>query len=272
MQGLKPAITEASADMDDSRDVDLGAARQAWTAGDAGLCVRLAEPLLSRPSLAEAARALLVPAYERLSEQSAAAGEHALALQQYRRFHALHVEALMQRLARSEAGNDPALLDALTGLARREALDLRLPAMMRQALDSGRGLCLVRIELDPLQPARLGLAPGLADAVLREIGALLRAHSRAKDLALRYAGETLVLALSEVELAMARNICERIRRAVQGHDWARLNDELKVSLSMGLTALRSGDDVELLLARAEAGLVSARRDGRNCVRTGVLGV
>ena len=34
---------------------------------------------------------------------------------------------------------------------------------------------------------------------------------------------------------------------------------------------RSGDDVELLLARAEAGLVSARRDGRNCVRTGVLG-
>lgn len=270
MRGLMPAHHEASTDTSAATAPDLGAAQEALAAGDAGLCIRLAEPLLSQPAQAEAARGLLAAAHERLSEQQAAAGEHALALQHYRLFHRFHVEGLLQRLARSEGENDRGLTDALTGLATREALELRLPGMMQQALGSGRGLCLVRIELDPLQPARLSLSPGLGDAVLREIGALLRAHSRAKDLALRYAGETLVLVLSEIELSMARQACERIRRAVQGHDWAPLHEELRVSLSMGLTALRSGDTPELLLARAEAGLVSARRDGRNCVRTGVL--
>lgn len=271
MQGLTPATNEASTDMIAAPDFDLGAAQQAWAAGDAALCAQLAEPLLVRPTCADAARELLASAYERLSEQNAAAGEHALALQQYQRFHRLHVEGLLKRLARSERTADAGLQDAVTGLASRDSLAMRLPSMMRQAQTTGRGLCLVRIELDPLLPTRLSLTPGLTDAVLREIGALLLAHSRAKDLALRYAGETLVLVLSEVELAMARQVCERLRRAVQGHDWTPLHGELKVSLSMGLTALRGGDSADLLLARAEAGLVSARRDGRNCVRTGVLG-
>jgi diguanylate cyclase (GGDEF)-like protein len=258
--------------MEAAPEAQLGAAEQALTGGDAAACVRLAEPLLQNTASAEQARVLLAQAFKCLSDASEAAGDHALALQQFRRFHHLHVESLHLRLARGEAQSEDTLRDALTGLASREALDLRLPLMMQQALAANRGLCLVRIELDPLQPARLGLAASMSDAVLRELGALLRAHSRAKDLALRFAGQTLVLVLSDTELATARMVCERIRRAAQTHDWTPQHPELRVSLSLGLTSLRSGDNTAQLLARAEAGLVSARRDGRNCVRTGVLGV
>lgn len=267
MQARTPAQPEASTDM----TAVLTAAQAALSAGEASQCLALAEPLLDGAQ-AEPARALAAQALEQLSERCAAAGEHALALQHYRRFHRLVVDGLQQRLARGiETGADDGLLDTLTGLANAQAMEQRLPAMMAQAIGTKRGLCLVRMELDPLQPGRLALTPGLADGVLREIGALLRAHSRAKDLALRHAGETLVLVLSDVELSTARTVCERLRRAVQGHDWTPQHQELRVSISMGLTALRGGDDVKQLMARAEAGLVSARRDGRNCVRTGVLG-
>jgi diguanylate cyclase (GGDEF)-like protein len=263
MQALKPADTEASTDMVEL----LARAEAALEADDAQACLALVEPLQNR---SERARGLLARALEKLSEQCEAAGAHADALLHYRRFHRLAVDELLQRLARGEPQTDDGPRDALTGLPGAEALALRVPAMMAQALASKRGLCLVRIELDPLQPGRLAMQPQLPERVLAEIGALLRAHSRAKDLALRHVGEALVLVLSDVELSSARLVCERIRRAAQGHDWAALHAELRVSLSMGLTALRSGDDLKQLLARAEAGLVSARRDGRNCVRTGVI--
>ncbi len=272
MQGLTPAQSEASTDMEAAPEARLGAAEQAWADGEDAACIRLAEPLLSNAILAEGARTLLAQAHQRLSEASEAAGDPALALRHFRRFHHLHVETLELRLARGEAKADEALRDSLTGLASREALDLRLPLMMQQALAANRGLCLVRIELDPLQPARLGLSAAMSDAVLRELGGLLRAHSRAEDLALRFAGQTLALVLSDTELATARMVCERVRRAAQAHDWTPQHPELRVTLSLGLTSLRSGDNTAQLLARAEAGLVSARRDGRNCVRTGVLSV
>lgn len=263
MQALKPADNEASTDM-----VDLLAhAQQHLDAGEAQACLALVEPLQNR---SERARVLLAKASEKLSEQCEAAGAHAEALAHFQRFHRLTVDELLQRLARGEAEADDGPRDALTGLAGAAALELRLPGMMAQALASKRGLCLVRIELDPLQPSRLGMQPQLPERVLAEVGALLRGHSRAKDLALRHSGEALILVLSDVELSTARLICERIRRAAQTHDWTPLHAELRVGLSMGLTALRSGDDVKQLLARAEAGLVSARRDGRNCVRTGVI--
>lgn len=266
MRALTPAPTEASTDMSSA----LAAARAALDEGDAQRCLRLAEPWL--PRAGERARGLMSQALAQLSERCVAAGDHAQALQHFRRYHQLVIDGLEERLARSPAPADDADRDPLTGLLDASALTLRLPTMMSQALNSQRGLCLVRMELDPLQPARLAGIPGLDDGVLREVGALLRSHSRAKDLALRYNGQTLVLVLSDVELATARMVCERIRRAVQGHDWAPLHEELRVSLSLGLTALRSGDSAKELMARAEAGLVSARRDGRNCVRTGVPGL
>lgn len=205
-----------------------------------------------------------------LSERCAAAGEHREALRHYQRYHQLYAQQMEQRLAEQATALDPALLDPVTGLASRQALMERLPAMLKQTQTSASGLCLARIELDPLLPAK-GLPADIEAAVLAELGALLRANSRSKDLASSEGGRSITLVLSDVELAMARNICERLRRAVLGHDWARLHAPLRVSLSIGLTALRQGENAEQLTARAEAGLASARREGRNCVRTGLSG-
>lgn len=204
-----------------------------------------------------------------LSERCAAAGEHREALRHYQRYHQLYALQMEQRLAAQGQTLDPAMLDAGTGLASAQALQTRLPAMLAQAQQAGAtGLCLVRMALDPLQPAS-GLPQGIESGVLTELGALLRANSRSKDLAASESPGRLTLVLSDVELGIARNVCERLRRALQTHDWARLHAPLRVTLSMGLTAARPGDDPAQLLARADTGLASARREGGNCVRSGV---
>ncbi len=201
----------------------------------------------------------------RLSEQYAAAGAYREALEQYQRYHRLYLQQLEQRLAGQAAAADPSLIDASTGLASRRALQERLPGLLSRAQGGQQGLCVVRLELDPL-PQRLSSTLRLA--LQQELGQLLRASSRSKDVASSEQGEALTLVLCDVDLALARTVCERLRRAVASHDWSRLQAGLKPSLSMGLTALRSGDDMVSLLARAEAGLLNARRDGRNCLRSG----
>ncbi|WP_397533418.1 GGDEF domain-containing protein [Roseateles sp.] len=203
----------------------------------------------------------------RQSESCAAAGEHQEALRHFQRYHQLYAQQMEQRLSAQTASIDPALLDPGTGLSSRQALQTQLPLMLQRAQASAAGMCMARIELDALQPAK-DVPAELRAAVLRELGALLRANSRSKDLAAADPGGLLTLVISDVELAMARSICERLRRAVQSHDWTRLHAPLSVSLSIGLTALRHGDDMRLLSARADGGLASARRDGGNCVRSG----
>ena len=202
-----------------------------------------------------------------LSERCADAGEHREALRHYQRYHQLYAQLMEQRLAAAGAASDSTPLDPVTQLATRDVLRMRLPDMVRRAQSGNLGLCVLRIALDALQPAR-GLPAGLEPAVLGELGALLRANSRSKDLPAAERGLELTLVLTDVELSVARSICERLRRAVAHHDWARLHPLLRVSLSIGLTALRGGDDADLLLARADAGLAHARRDGGNCVRAG----
>ncbi len=205
-----------------------------------------------------------------MSERCAADGEHREALRHYQRYHQLYVQRLERRLASQSALPDPALMDAATGLASGMALEQRLPGMLQRAQQQGTpaSLCLVRMALDTLQPAR-GLPADLQASVMLELGALLRANSRSKDMAVSEGPGRLTLVLCDVELAMARTISERLRRAVQSHDWARLHGPLRASLSMGLTAARPGDDAAQFIARADSGLASARRDGGNCVRTGV---
>lgn len=202
-----------------------------------------------------------------LSERCADAGEHREALRHYQRYHQLYAEYMEQRLAALGSSADNTPLDPVTKLATREVLRQRLPEMVRRAHAGSLCLCLMRIGLDALQPAR-GLPAGLEPMVMGELGGLLRANSRSKDLPAAERELEMTLILSDVELSVARSICERLRRAVAHHDWARLHPPLRVTLSIGLTALRGGDDAEQLLARGDAGLAHARRDGGNCVRAG----
>lgn len=193
------------------------------------------------PQLVDAAAA---PLAERLSALAERCGDFELALRCYQVFH---------RLSQRDA--------ALGGLSERSALDERWPAL----LNAGRPLCLALLEPDQ------ALGGTALEPVLTQLVQLQRAQCRAHDLTLRQGSDRLMLVLLDIELAAARHACERVRRAVKAHDWSDLSTEPGgLSVSIGLTALRGGEALDRLLARAEAGLQAARREGRNCVRTGLL--
>jgi len=111
---------------------------------------------------------------------------------------------------------------------------------------------------------RHGHAAG--DAVLRELAARASAAVRAGDLAARIGGEEFALLLPGAALPNALELAERVRAAIAAAPVDAGGTPLAVTVSLGCATLAPGEPPTALLARADARLYEAKRDGRNCVR------
>jgi diguanylate cyclase (GGDEF)-like protein len=157
---------------------------------------------------------------------------------------------------------DRAVLDPLTGLLNRAALESRLVEIEQQAQLTGGAVSLVVIDLDRFKRVNDTHGHERGDAVLRDVAYEMRKTLRSFELVYRIGGEEFLLLLPGLEIADAFEIAERLRRAVA---LARPG-EIELTLSAGV-ASGSGADVtyESLFRLADAALLQAKRDGRNRV-------
>jgi diguanylate cyclase (GGDEF)-like protein len=156
--------------------------------------------------------------------------------------------------------------DPLTGLANRRAFEEELAREVARAVRAGAPLAVVALDVDRFKAVndRHGHAAG--DAVLRELAARACAGVRAGDLAARIGGEEFALLLPGAALPDALELAERVRAAIAAASVDVGGTPLAVTVSLGCAALAPGEPPAALLARADARLYEAKRDGRNRVR------
>jgi diguanylate cyclase (GGDEF)-like protein len=104
------------------------------------------------------------------------------------------------------------------------------------------------------------------DTVLAAVAALLQRAVRRVDMGARYGGEEFVLLLQGADANGAARLIERIRGAVSSADWSDIGQGLKVSVSCGITSVRTTDTLDGVLARADQALYEAKRGGRDQLR------
>ena len=148
----------------------------------------------------------------------------------------------------------PAAIDPLTGCAGLEVFGTRLRDELERArrYDSTMALAILQIEgLDHLT-ARLGI--GVSDAVLAELGVILRAEIRAPDLVARYGKERFALLLPSTGMGGGERLLERVLGRAASRAFKGLPPEERPRLAAGLVAFpRPGvKRPEDLLAIAEA--------------------
>ncbi len=184
------------------------------------------------------------------------------------RLHAVELGELNAQLhAQTELLDRQAREDSLTGLANRRSLETYLEQTFSDALAHQTSLTVAMADVDHFKQVNDTFSHAIGDDVLRQIAAILRSHCRAHDLVARFGGEEFVLVLPDLSTDRAFDLCERLRLAVQNHDWTRLHPELRVTMSLGFC-----DDVqhlvnhEQVLAVADKHLYEAKRAGRNRVR------
>jgi diguanylate cyclase len=89
------------------------------------------------------------------------------------------------------------------------------------------------------------------------------------DMCFRYGGEEFAVLLSELELAIALKVAERIRRVVEKHPFSIKSRYPKtvLTISLGVAGMSGSDDLhpEELLKQADDALYRSKKDGRNRV-------
>ena len=182
----------------------------------------------------------------------------------HERASALENENLALR-SRIEVLERLAFVDSLTGLPNRLSLEqhIRRAHDHARATDETLAFAIADIDLFKLVNDRFGHATG--DAVLREVGLILRSHCRITDLAARLGGEEFAIVMPGLTRREAFNACQRLRRAVEEFDWSSITHGLKITLSIGLTDSIC-ETPAATLALADRQMYRAKLEGRNRVR------
>jgi diguanylate cyclase (GGDEF)-like protein len=109
------------------------------------------------------------------------------------------------------------------------------------------------------------------DTVLKELAAVIKGQCRytTMDMCFRYGGEEFAVLLTELEIAVALNVAERIRRMVERHSFSIKSrfPGTSVTVSLGVAGMSGGDELrpEELLKQADDALYRSKKGGRNRV-------
>ncbi len=155
--------------------------------------------------------------------------------------------------------------DNLTGLFNRRYADDYLARSLEACRRDRRHLAVALADIDLFKRINDLHSHATGDVVLRRVAATLRDRCRPGDVLARYGGEEFLLCFPGTELREARLICEELRAAVEGINWAQLGLAAGVTISFGIAEYRTDTSPERLVGQADIRLYEAKNGGRNLV-------
>ncbi len=159
-----------------------------------------------------------------------------------------------------------ATVDNLTGIANRAGIDQALNEVMDEVV-AGRGrMSLAVVDIDHFKHLNDTYGHQIGDEILRLVGRALIASTRDIDIIGRMGGDEFVVIVRDEDLAGARIIAERVRRAVVDCDLTKVLGKGvlgNVTASIGVAQFHPGDELAALIDRADKCLFQAKQRGRN---------
>ena len=102
--------------------------------------------------------------------------------------------------------------------------------------------------------------------MLTEIADVCRKSLRGTDVLGRLGGEEFAVLLPHTKLSDARTVAEHLRAVIEANTAEFTSETIKITASFGVSDLTDYDEeIETVLARADALLFQAKRRGRNQV-------
>ena len=163
-------------------------------------------------------------------------------------------------------------VDSLTGLFNRTFFFAAIDREIARSARSGRGFCLLMMDLDELKSINDRAGHFHGDRVLRGVGAVITLGVRQIDTAARYGGDEFVVLLPETDPTGAFVLAEKIRLGVHSMDVTLPVGSPEPSLSIGVVAYPDdGRTADELIISADGAMYASKRAGKDRV-TGVTGV
>jgi len=180
------------------------------------------------------------------------------------------VIAREQRRAR-DAAIRLSTVDPLTGLFNRTFFFAAVEREIARSARSGRGFCLLMMDLDELKAINDRHGHFIGDRVLRGVGDVIAEGVRRIDIAARYGGDEFVVLLPETEVTGAYVLAEKIRLGVA--DLTVPGTEVRSSMSVGVVSFPDdGRTSDELMISADQAMYSSKHAGKNRVMGIPVGV
>lgn len=175
----------------------------------------------------------------------------------------------LRNALRYQAAMQLALLDPLTHLGNRAALDNALRRELQLAERHHYEFSLLMIDVDHFKHINDQHGHSRGDQVLQEIARTIESVCRETDISFRYGGEEFVVLLRKTDETGARIIGERLRKEISNINIiVGSNDpSIRPTVSIGISTRASGqkEHIDDLFERADKALYNAKQNGRNRV-------
>ncbi len=178
--------------------------------------------------------------------------------------------AVLSRAARNVELARAANCDALTGLANRHAVALLGPELQRVTAHD-QAVSVVMLDIDHFKHINDDHGHAAGDAVLRSVARLLQTTVRQTDTVARWGGEEFVICLPGADLPVALGVAEKLRLALAAEHLAvGAGRTLRLTASLGVAQLQTGETLADGIARADRALYLAKHGGRDRVAAAPL--
>lgn len=154
--------------------------------------------------------------------------------------------------------------DNLTTLYNRHYFLTNLKSHLAQVHRQHGESALLMIDLDYFKKINDQYGHGFGDKILRQFAEVLLASLRAGDVAARWGGEEFIILLPESDKDASVSFAKRLISRLGEY---RFEQDIVVTISVGITQLTQQDVVDSWIERADSALYQAKRNGRNRIES-----
>ncbi len=163
-----------------------------------------------------------------------------------------------------EEKQEQARMDITTDLYNRRGLYELGNREVDRAKRYERPLAVVFADLDFFKKVNDHHGHHVGDLVLAELAERLKENLRSIDILGRYGGEEFVYLLPETDADGALEVCERIRKIVEGSPFTPNDLSLNITISQGVAVLNETEkDLKALIRAADEAAYQSKNSGRN---------
>jgi diguanylate cyclase (GGDEF)-like protein len=154
--------------------------------------------------------------------------------------------------------------DELTGLLNRRAIVRKAVEFLSRAREAKGTLIIGLIDLDHFKSINDRFGHAVGDQLLQRFAAALRTSLHSREVFGRYGGEEFLVLFPDTTLDQARQAAERLRMGLREQRLRVDDQDVTVTISLGLACYESGDVLfDQIARRADIALYVAKTQGRD---------
>ena len=158
--------------------------------------------------------------------------------------------------------------DILTGLVNRAEFETRLERALKSAKAREASYALCYLDLDQFKIVNDSCGHSAGDALLGQLGALLKAKIRWRDTLARLGGDEFGVLLESCSLDEAMKTAEVLRLAISEFKFMWDDRSFRLGVSIGVVPITvDNEDVAALLSAADSACAAAKEAGRNRIHS-----